>query len=63
MSNSSTLVLGGVVMLVLFAFLLSSFVRHLRWEERLLRWRIRIFFHCLAFVLIAAGGAYFYLTQ
>jgi len=63
MTSSSNLVIAGVVIVVLLALLISSFLRHLRWEERLMKWRIRVFFHCLAFLVIVGAGAYIYLGQ
>jgi ABC-type multidrug transport system permease subunit len=60
-SNSTDLLLAGVVIVVLLAALISSFLRHLKWEERLFRWRMRIFMHCLAFLVILVLAGYLYL--
>jgi hypothetical protein len=60
MSKSSELLIGAVVIVVLLGFLISSWDRHMRWEVRLFRWRMRIFFHCVAFVAIIAIAAYGY---
>lgn len=59
---SSTVLIAGVALALVFAFLLSSFIRHLRWEERLFLWRVRIFVHCLMFCALVAGGVYLYLS-
>ena len=56
-----TILIGAVVIVVLMGWLMASFVRHMRWKERLFRWRMRIFFHCVAFCAILAIAGFGYI--
>jgi hypothetical protein len=63
MNSNGQLIIAGLVILLLAAALVSSFLRHLRWEERMLKWRIRIYFHILGFLILVGALAYFYFNN
>lgn len=60
MSKNSELLVAVVVIVILAGLLMSSFLRHLRWEERLFKWRMRVAMHCIAFVALIAAAGYAY---
>jgi NADH:ubiquinone oxidoreductase subunit 6 (subunit J) len=62
MSHTQILLAGAVcVIVVLGAALISSWLRRLHWEERLVKWRFRMFLHTLALLAVIAGVGYLYL--
>jgi threonine/homoserine/homoserine lactone efflux protein len=47
-----------IVIVVLSTLVLDSWRRHLRWEERRMKWRMRIFGHTIIFCALMAALIY-----